>query len=257
MTGEVTRSVPNGIVRRLWEAYRRGGVAEALEHVEEETEWIPVSDSGQALRGRAELERHYAQIVRDGTTVQIQPYEFETIGSAVLVSAGLRIRDPEGLRESQVHYLFELRDGRLVRVSAHRDRQSALTAAAGGAEVMGHAASRGEPQPAVARITEAGALRITRGAAATGEVRLALEGELDIGSAGELQDAIALDAHPGARVVLDIERLEYMDSTGLAILARAADAARREGWEFAVTHGTGQVRRVLGLSGLDSILPFA
>ncbi len=36
----------------------------------------------------------------------------------------------------------------------------------------------------------------------------------------------------------------------------AAEDARRDGWEFAVTHGSRRVRRVFVLLGLDRQLPY-
>jgi anti-anti-sigma factor len=257
MTGEVA---DEGVrtVRLLWDAYVRGGVEGVLATIDDQTEWVPQSGDGRVLRGRAEVARHFAELDRRGTTVQAEPYAFERHGSAVLVAAWLRIADADGLRDSQLHYLFELRDGRIARASAHPDRAAALAAAGAGPDVQAHAASVVAVLPAPVAAEPPGTLAIRRREPGEGRpVRLELEGELDVATVPQLAQALAREGVPGARVLVDLDALTFMDSSGLAALARAADAARREDWELALTRGGGQVRRALALSGLDSVLPFA
>ena len=78
-----------------------------------------------------------------------------------------------------------------------------------------------------------------------------LEGELDMANAPLLQNAVEgaeLDAH--TMVVLDLEALQFMDSTGLRILLALRERAIEHGQEFAVTPGTPQVQRLLSLTGV-------
>jgi anti-anti-sigma factor len=86
-------------------------------------------------------------------------------------------------------------------------------------------------------------------------VIIRLEGELDMASGPLLQSAIAgaeLDAK--AMVVLDLEALQFMDSTGLRILLSLRERAIEHRQEFAVTPGTQQVQRLLSLTGVASHL---
>lgn len=78
-----------------------------------------------------------------------------------------------------------------------------------------------------------------------------LSGELDMTSVPQVRVAIdaALASHPG-RVILDASGLEYMDSSGIALLASVASKAR----EVQVRNPTSIVRRLIELTGLSQIL---
>jgi anti-sigma B factor antagonist len=79
---------------------------------------------------------------------------------------------------------------------------------------------------------------------------LELAGELDAHSAPQLAEWLA-ELPPGdSDVVLDIERVEFMDSSGLRVVIdvhqRALDANRR----LVLRHPTSAVQRLLEISGL-------
>jgi anti-sigma B factor antagonist len=78
-----------------------------------------------------------------------------------------------------------------------------------------------------------------------------LSGDLDMTSIPQVRAAIdaALASHPG-HVVLDASGLEYMDSSGIALLASVACKAR----EVQVRNPTFIVRRLIELTGLSQIL---
>lgn len=80
---------------------------------------------------------------------------------------------------------------------------------------------------------------------------LALAGELDAHTAPLLAEWLT-DLPPGeSDVVLDIERVEFMDSSGLRVVIdvhqRALDAGRR----LVLRHPTATVHRLLEISGLS------
>lgn len=80
-------------------------------------------------------------------------------------------------------------------------------------------------------------------------------GELDIASAPQLQQAIDRATASGARlVIVDLRRLEFMDSTGISVLVRAHQSALESQHRFAVIKGPPQVDRLLTLTGLDEQL---
>jgi anti-anti-sigma factor len=82
--------------------------------------------------------------------------------------------------------------------------------------------------------------------------RLAPSGELDIASAPEFEQAIAeATAEPGAKLVLDLRELTFMDSTGLRALAQTNAA----GFVLSIVRGPRQIERVLEISGLADLLP--
>ena len=84
---------------------------------------------------------------------------------------------------------------------------------------------------------------------------LSLHGELDLASAPLLQREIeSPEIEAAAMVVLDLEALQFIDSTGLRIILSAHDRSRERGQEFAVTPGSQQVQRLLTITRVDEHL---
>jgi stage II sporulation protein AA (anti-sigma F factor antagonist) len=87
---------------------------------------------------------------------------------------------------------------------------------------------------------------------------VALAGELDVDSVDELAAALgAVSEDAGARVCLDLARLQFIDSTGLAAVIRAHIAVVEAGGAFSVVAGPGAVRRTLETTGLMEMLSVA
>jgi anti-sigma B factor antagonist len=81
-------------------------------------------------------------------------------------------------------------------------------------------------------------------------VTLALQGELDFCSGAELAIKLADVGRLGARIVVDLTELEFMDSAGMGVLHRAANRAGGEGWTLSLTGPRPNVARVLRLTNL-------
>ena len=79
---------------------------------------------------------------------------------------------------------------------------------------------------------------------------LALQGELDLASGACLAVRLADEGRRGARVVVDLTGLDFIDSAGMGVLQRAAQWAGEEGWELSITGPRPQVSRVLRLTNL-------
>jgi anti-sigma B factor antagonist len=80
-------------------------------------------------------------------------------------------------------------------------------------------------------------------------VILVLDGELDMASAEQLQHEME-GVDGAAMVVLDLEQLQFIDSTGLRSVLSALERCKDRGQEFAVTRGSQQVQRLLGVTGV-------
>jgi anti-sigma B factor antagonist len=87
-----------------------------------------------------------------------------------------------------------------------------------------------------------------------GTARLILRGELDLATQGDLREALLAEQRAGTAVLVVLDQLDYLDSAGIGELVEGCDRARRGGRAFTVTPGTGNVRRVLWISGLLSHL---
>ena len=82
------------------------------------------------------------------------------------------------------------------------------------------------------------------------QVTLALQGELDYCSGAELAIKLADEGRSGARIIVDLTELEFMDSAGMGVLHRAAHWAGEDGWTLSLTGPRPTVRRVLALTQL-------
>ena len=84
----------------------------------------------------------------------------------------------------------------------------------------------------------------------TDRVVIRLAGELDMANAPLLQAAIEHEDVEGKpTLVLDMQELEFIDSTGLRIVLWARERYEQRDREFAVTPGSPQVQRLLAVSG--------
>ena len=63
---------------------------------------------------------------------------------------------------------------------------------------------------------------------------VSLSGELDEASCSQLSDCLGKCRSPGARVLLDLRALNFVDGAGLALLERISVESALEGWTFAV-----------------------
>lgn len=83
---------------------------------------------------------------------------------------------------------------------------------------------------------------------------IAVSGTVDLYSAPELRNAV-LDAIPGAgnRVSINLSNVDYMDSSGVAVLVEGMRSAREHDSRFALVAPSRQVMKVLELAKLDTM----
>ena len=79
-----------------------------------------------------------------------------------------------------------------------------------------------------------------------GTVVLTVHGELDLASADEVSARLAGLRAAGEPVLLDLDELDFMDSSGLRMVLNAAETSDATGWPFALTAGPEQVQRLAG-----------
>jgi len=95
------------------------------------------------------------------------------------------------------------------------------------------------------------ALLISSDAAYPGVATLRLTGEIDLTTVDQLDEAITNEIRRNdvAAVLLDLDQVTFLDSTGIATLVKGRHAADRQGKRIAVTNAHGPVRRVLDVTG--------
>jgi anti-sigma B factor antagonist len=87
---------------------------------------------------------------------------------------------------------------------------------------------------------------------------ITVEGELDLATVPDLEEALRkAEGTDSAELVLDLEGLTFIDSTGIRALLMAAKRDRDNGERLRIRPGKGQVERVLKLTRADELLPLA
>lgn len=81
-------------------------------------------------------------------------------------------------------------------------------------------------------------------------------GELDAFAAPDLMSAF-LGIRGAARVLADLARVSFMDSTALGVVVRSVRELREEGAVVQVVLPTGAARRIFEITTLDRVLPVA
>jgi anti-anti-sigma factor len=86
------------------------------------------------------------------------------------------------------------------------------------------------------------------------DVVVSIRGEIDLSSAPYLDQALTelIDEQGNLSVVLDLERLDFMGSTGVALLLKARERAHLRGGEIILARPSAIARRVLEISGVIS-----
>jgi anti-sigma B factor antagonist len=87
---------------------------------------------------------------------------------------------------------------------------------------------------------------------AGGAVVLELRGELDVATVPLLREALAATA--GTTVVVDLQELTFMDSSGISAFIHARKQLARDGHRLLLTRPSPNVRRVLDIVGLTDWL---
>jgi anti-sigma B factor antagonist len=87
---------------------------------------------------------------------------------------------------------------------------------------------------------------------------MALTGELDLATADAVQAELErIEARDATSIVLDLKGLTFMDSTGVRLLVSAHARSRADTGRLSLLRGPAAVQRVMELSGVDVLLPFA
>jgi anti-sigma B factor antagonist len=81
------------------------------------------------------------------------------------------------------------------------------------------------------------------------EVRV--EGELDLAVADQLRERLDAAIQDDVDVVVCLERCDFIDSTGIAVIVRAHKEMAEKGRRLAIANPSDPVSRILEITGLD------
>lgn len=91
-----------------------------------------------------------------------------------------------------------------------------------------------------------------------GVARIRLAGELDLSSRPYFDRALqAAESHAHTGLLIDLENLVFMDSTGLSALLEALKRPQGANREFRVSGAREEIRRLLAVAGLHWLLESA
>src|SRR5437763_7154533 len=85
---------------------------------------------------------------------------------------------------------------------------------------------------------------------------IAPSGEIDIATVGLVREAVEREHKDHERLVVDLRRVMFMDTSGLRYVLELSERAAQRGFEFRIVRGGRAVQRVFEVSGLDGRLPF-
>ena len=90
-----------------------------------------------------------------------------------------------------------------------------------------------------------------------GQIRVILSGELDLSTAGRVEEELEQAEAEGPELItLDLRGLRFLDSTGLRVVLSADGRARKEGRRLEVVPGPPPVHRVFRIALLDRRIVF-
>jgi ketosteroid isomerase-like protein len=124
-----TRSDANlALARQLFAWFAENDVERLTSALAPDVEARPSIDGAPVLRGREAVAEWWQSAIGSGENVEVRPLDFEPHGNCVVVRGYLRHHHERTLSEKQVYWLYEIREGQIVRMESHPTRRSALDA---------------------------------------------------------------------------------------------------------------------------------
>jgi anti-sigma B factor antagonist len=90
-----------------------------------------------------------------------------------------------------------------------------------------------------------------------GAVIAAVTGEIDISTVAQLRERLFELADNGGTLIVDLNRVTFIDSAGLGALVSAARRVARHGGSLHAVCSRQQTRKLLWMTGVDRRIPLA
>jgi ketosteroid isomerase-like protein len=122
------------VARTAFEAFNRGGFDEALGFIDPEIEFEPPDEALErpsSYKGHEALRERWKTLLEPFEDVRLEPVEFIDVDHETVITVfrlGVRGRASEVPVEAEPAYVLTIRDGKILRMRAYRQRVQALEA---------------------------------------------------------------------------------------------------------------------------------
>lgn len=98
---------------------------------------------------------------------------------------------------------------------------------------------------------------LVRVASRDGWTIAAVDGDIDLTTAPRLREVVigAISGNGGCRVVLDLEHVDFLDSSGLGVVVGLLKRTRAQGGDLRLVSTRSHLLNLLRVTALDSALP--
>lgn len=114
------------LVRQLWKAFEHGGIEAALEIADPDVEWEPYGGGGAVYKGHDGLRAYMDERNARGQQTDARLYSAFAKGDYVVARGEIRIQSESGVVTMQPGWLYEFREGRLLRFRGFPTQEAAL-----------------------------------------------------------------------------------------------------------------------------------
>lgn len=86
---------------------------------------------------------------------------------------------------------------------------------------------------------------------------LSVSGRLDSVAAPQFAAALGEQIAAGYyRLVIDLKKVDFISSAGIKEMIRGVQLTRREGGDFRIANAQSQIKQILTLAGIDTVIKF-
>lgn len=85
------------------------------------------------------------------------------------------------------------------------------------------------------------------------EIVLFLDGEVDLGNIKGLEDALRMARAGSKNLVIDMEHVRFIDSTGIGLLVKTYKVLKQDNRSIEVRNARGNVRKVFKITCLEDV----
>jgi anti-sigma B factor antagonist len=88
-----------------------------------------------------------------------------------------------------------------------------------------------------------------------GNVVMAIKGEIDLYSVKQLKENVAnvMEDEKQAKIIMDLEQVKYIDSTGLGILIGIRRRCMEKGGELVLVFNSDRIKNLFTITGLQNV----